>query len=335
MAGSARKSRATRAAASVALVVYLCAAVRVHAQCVPPPPFTDSRVYYHLDQVGSVTLRTDHAGQVVQQTRYLPYGSGIIGQPIGSADAFGFTGHRNPETHGLSYFEARYYVPELAVFASRDPAAQFQNPYSYGEGDPLSVHDPDGKVFLPALLAGLFFVGELVLDDFLNPAPATPQEGLLTAEQQALQSAPMPFESGPRRLGSFGIRTVGIAQEAAGKGVAVADEVVEVAAKRGQTVLGHFEQGPDYPGYVEYAKSIGARYFDVPTVHWNRMSSAQQWAANERFLERAIARGDEIILSTPAAAARTPSSFARELQYLFDRGFTLADDGMRMLAPRP
>jgi RHS repeat-associated protein len=102
------------------------------------------------------------------------------------------------------------------------------------------------------------------------------------------------------------------------------------ATARGVSVLGHASDG-----YVSVAKTIGARYFNVPTKVWDAMSPAQQWAANAKFLDRLIARGDTVVLATEASAARAGSFFARELEYLSGRGYTLAEDGMRMLPPGP
>lgn len=93
-------------------------------------------------------------------------------------------------------------------------------------------------------------------------------------------------------------------------------------------MLGHASDG-----YVSVAKTLGARYFNAPTKVWDAMTPAQQWAANAKFLDRLIARGDTVILATQASAARAGSFFARELEYLSARGYTLAEDGMRMLPP--
>lgn len=224
---SAAVTRATCAAVFAAITMSLCAA-RIHAQCVPAPPFTDARVYYHLDQVGSVHLLTDASGQVGQETRHYPYGPFIGNQPVASASPFGFAGHRNVESHGLAYFEARYYVPELAIFASRDPAAQFQNPYTYADGDPLSLRDPDGKWFVQAI-AGLLFVGELVLDGVLSPPPDNQGTGIPTAEQEALQPAPNPLEA-VAAGGAVGRGVTRVAGGVVGRGAAVADDVVEAVA---------------------------------------------------------------------------------------------------------
>ena len=95
----------------------------------------------------------------------------------------------------------------------------------------------------------------------------------------------------------------------------------------GRTVLGHF------PEYVDKATELGARRFEVPTEIWNRMSAAEQWAANQRFLDGMFARGEDVILATPATMARAGSFFARELQYLDSQGYRLAQDGLRMFKP--
>jgi hypothetical protein len=54
-----------------------------------------------------------------------------------------------------------------------------------------------------------------------------------------------------------------------------------------------------------------------------------QWAANQKFLDRMIQRGDNVRLSINARTAIIPedSSFATELQYLQERGYILSEDG--------
>jgi hypothetical protein len=104
--------------------------------------------------------------------------------------------------------------------------------------------------------------------------------------------------------------------------------VAATAANRGVTVLGH------HPGYIQYAERIGARYFKtIPQDIAERMGREGLRAANTRFLDRLIARGDIVELSTPAALARAGSTFAWELQYLQSHGYRLTVDGMRMLPP--
>jgi RHS repeat-associated protein len=132
-------------------------------------------------------------------------------------------------------------------------------------------------------------------------------------DQQATQELAMMF------VGGGMTKIAGLSSAARGTAAAV---------ERGTTVLGR------YPGYLNTAKSLGARYLDVPPARWARMTPAEQWAANTRFLDRLIGRGDDVVLSTAAREAAPNSFFARELEYLTSRGYTISDDGMRLLAPR-
>jgi RHS repeat-associated protein len=122
---------------------------------------------------------------------------------------------------------------------------------------------------------------------------------------------------------------VSMVKMSATAGTAALDEVAAARTAGGVAVLGH------YPGYVNTAESIGARHFNVPAEVWARMSPAEQWAANVKFLDRLIMRGDTVVLSTPASAARAGSWFSRELEYLSSRGYTLSADGTRMLPRGP
>lgn len=63
------------------------------------------------------------------------------------------------------------------------------------------------------------------------------------------------------------------------------------------------------------------------------MSEAERWAANQKFLDRTISRGDEIILSTPLDKVRPGSYFARELEYLGGKGYIPSADGTRLIRP--
>jgi hypothetical protein len=98
------------------------------------------------------------------------------------------------------------------------------------------------------------------------------------------------------------------------------------AGGAGKTVLGKF------PDYVNLADDLAARRFSIPTKIWNKMTPAQQWAANQKLLDRMITRGDEIILSNPIKnVSEATGWFGRELNYLVERGFRLSSDGTRMI----
>jgi hypothetical protein len=79
--------------------------------------------------------------------------------------------------------------------------------------------------------------------------------------------------------------------------------------------------------------TAGARRFDVPEAAWRRMTPGEQWAANQRFLDRTVARGDDIRLATPVDRARPGSFYERELRYLVSKGFRPNRQGDRLMAP--
>jgi hypothetical protein len=97
------------------------------------------------------------------------------------------------------------------------------------------------------------------------------------------------------------------------------------AATRGTSVLGH------HPAYLEKAAELGARHFNIPPEIYARMSSAERWAANLKFLDRLITRGDEVILTTPVGRVTVGSTLEREVQYLLGRGYQVVDDGWRLI----
>ena len=110
--------------------------------------------HYHLDHLGSTHSITDASGNLYRQTRTTTYGE-VRGRYDGSGNIVAaevalrheFTGYQSEEKSGLQYAGARYYLPELGVLTSHDPAGQFPNPYAYGGGDPVNGTDPDGSLF--------------------------------------------------------------------------------------------------------------------------------------------------------------------------------------------
>ncbi len=96
-------------------------------------------------------------------------------------------------------------------------------------------------------------------------------------------------------------------------------------AAEAKTVLGHF------PEYKRLGDSLNARTFNIPEAAWNKMSETQRLAANHKFLDRMISRGDEIILATPLDKVRPGSYFARELEYMGSKGYVPSADGTRLI----
>jgi len=113
-------------------------------------------LFNHPDHLGSTTLVTDSAGNVVENTTYEPYGAVFEG----GLSRFLYTGKELDRGTGLEYYGARYYDPWLGMFAQADtllPDAydpQQLNRYAYVRDNPYKYTDPDGHIPLP-IAAGL------------------------------------------------------------------------------------------------------------------------------------------------------------------------------------
>lgn len=107
---------------------------------------------------------------------------------------------------------------------------------------------------------------------------------------------------------------------------AIAARVTAPAAIRATPrVIGHF------PEYIELGERLGSRLFSVPTHVWDAMSPAEQWAANQRFLDRGIRAGAEFIMATKREAIRLGSALEKEVSYLLQNGYQWAHDGSRLI----
>jgi RHS repeat-associated protein len=114
--------------------------------------------YLHHDQLGSTRLITDPSGNTTATITYSPYG-----QPEASTGTattnLGYAGQYTDPTTGLVYLRARWYDPATGEFLTVDPlVANTQEPYSYGDDDPINGTDPTG------LACGLGSLGDCLSD---------------------------------------------------------------------------------------------------------------------------------------------------------------------------
>lgn len=141
-------------------------------------PVAPNVLFYHQDHLGSTVMVTGPSGEVRNRLAYEPYGE--IDQANSQGDDVfrsKYAGKERDSASSLIYFGARYYDPELGRFISPDPDEQFHSPYLYGEGDPLSGMDPDGRFFglLTMTIIGLAalggaYAGGAAVNHSANPA---------------------------------------------------------------------------------------------------------------------------------------------------------------------
>ncbi|MFC4767435.1 RHS repeat domain-containing protein, partial [Effusibacillus consociatus] len=114
-----------------------------------------SEFYYLQDRMGSVVGLTDPTGKMITKYHYDEFGIPHPGKKFdknwpGPDNTFGFTGLEYDYTTGLNYARARYYMPEIGRFISKDPFAGTmelpltQSGYAYVENNPLRWIDPSG-----------------------------------------------------------------------------------------------------------------------------------------------------------------------------------------------
>jgi len=113
--------------------------------------------FCHTDMLGSIRAITDSSGEVAASSEYEPFG--LVATSTGplASGAHRFTGKPEDGAIGLYYFGARYYDPEVGRFTSRDSAKQGLNWYTYCQGNPLMLIDPDGYESVPAWLRNCLF----------------------------------------------------------------------------------------------------------------------------------------------------------------------------------
>jgi len=92
-----------------------------------------------------------------------------------------------------------------------------------------------------------------------------------------------------------------------------------------QKVIGH------YPEYVEMSNKLGTKPFSIPDEVWNKKTEVEQWAANQKFLDRAIAKGAEFNLATPIDKVRPGSYLQKEIEYLTSKGYKFNEDGTKLI----
>lgn len=110
--------------------------------------------YHHNDHLGSASVVTNTTGAVVEETKYLPYGSVRAGGTESLTGRYQYTNQEKDSETNLIYYGARYYSPILGRFVQPDSMLpdiydpQQLNRYAYVKNNPLKYTDPSGHAVI-------------------------------------------------------------------------------------------------------------------------------------------------------------------------------------------
>jgi RHS repeat-associated protein len=299
--------------------------------------------------------------EVLQRHFYYPFGMDMDGTWLRVKPYEDRYRYNHKElTKGLGWYAygARYYDAAVGRFAGVDPIADTfpqLSTFNYASNDPIGKIDLHGLQgvetanFFQALITrwknqidnGMKNIGEgySKSNPIINNSPISEgSKDNLHYFQMAVGFAeinqPTMEVTGTMAalLPAGEIGGLGFAGGMATKGTSLGLNVAKSAdlgldvAKTGTTVLGK------YPKYIELAGKLNARRFNIPANVWNKMTPVEQWSANVKFLDRTIARGDNILLSNPVKNINNVSGyFRKELDYLIGNGYRLSKDGTQII----
>jgi RHS repeat-associated protein len=254
--------------------------------------------------VGSCSRIAWPAGQAVYQ-RPLPMEAGGMGSvPIAWAGTLLTDGQ---DGTGQLYRRNRYYDSDAGRFTQEDPIglAGGMNLYGFAEGDPVNYSDPLG--LCPVCdIADIGFFLYSASKTIANPS----RQNLRNAALDAAGLLPLIPSAGlVRRAGQL----LGAASDAA-------TPTARVIGSYGETGV-----------YLQVGEAIGAKTLNIPMDTWSKMSKAEQWAANQRFLDRGISGGAEFVLSTHPSDIRAGTALAREVSYLLSKGYKWSSNGLSLI----
>jgi RHS repeat-associated protein len=289
--------------------------------------------FFQNDREGSIIALTDNAGTILERYRYDAFGAPLVfgGPPSWSArpatiydNRFLFTGreyaasyHSTNTPFKFYEYRARAYNPALGRFTSEDPKlfdAGDLNLFRYCRNDPLDLTDPLGLIS-PGLEAAL----------------ETTVPGLYEWDQAVANYHAGNYGTAVSwGIVSVGSGTLGVATWGRTTQAQAGFRAARLAASERQVtaVLGKFENKPNFQRVAEH---LGVKSFNIPQHIYDKMTPAQQWAANQKMLDRAIARGGDFLFDKPIKdISSTSGGLRKELDYLSDKGFKLSPDGWSM-----
>lgn len=85
--------------------------------------------------------------------------------------------------------------------------------------------------------------------------------------------------------------------------------------------------------YEAFGKRIGANIFEIKPALWKMLTQEEWWIINKEFLDKAVLRGDRIVLSQKVTDINKVNGFLkRELDYLInEKNYRLSANGRELL----
>jgi RHS repeat-associated protein len=114
-----------------------------------PTQVTPAVYFYVPDHLGSSSIMTNAAGQVVEESVYYPYGMNRA-RSGGFEAEYRFTGKELDDENDLHYFGARYYDAMVGRFVSVDPL--MVDIYNYAKNNPVIFIDLAGLIPMNAMI---------------------------------------------------------------------------------------------------------------------------------------------------------------------------------------
>ncbi len=263
--------------------------------------------YLHNDYLGSVRRISDETGAVIWSRDYYPFGKVRNATAPNEENAYTYEGkEKDLETEMWNNWK-RHFNDE-GRFTQVDPLwSKYPSlsPYVRVANNPLRFVDRDGQVVVDAVA-----LGKSIYDLYQNPSWSN--FGWMMAD---VVGAALPF-----------IPAVGIIRHA-GK-AANAAEAGKKAARTVDVAKGVSVIGPKST-YREFAKNIGANFFNVADEAWTMRK-------NVKFLEGIVKRGDDVIFSGKfdSDLLKSNSILAQEIQYLQNHGYSWNDNFTRLIKRR-
>ena len=300
--------------------------------------------FYHGNYLGNTNFISGFDGQIVHYIEYLPYGETFIEQRNNYYSQFLFNAKEQDDETAMYYYGARYFDTRIGQWLGVDPKYDqylSTSPYVFSQSNPVRFFDFNGmettdnacsldEDFMTQEdrniwyreLRNKFGEEKVVREDTgIEPSYALEEAALFFSGASTVMR-------GVGALASRQVMKAGVAETAELATVSTMDfvPVAGKTAKEGISVLGKF------PDYLNLADKLGARRFSIPQSVWNKMTAAERWVANQKFLDRIIQRGDRILLSNPVTDLNKVSgAFRKELEYLMEKGFRLNSTGTQMI----